>query len=229
MPERKAPEYERDIRDLLCTLDEKGIAAGPGAGRLLRELGETVCRWNKRVNLISRKDIHRLVSYHFCDAASLLAVFDPRSPLEMLDVGGSNGLPGLVLGAISPTFRVTVCDSHTKRAGFLAEACDLFRGRATYLIGRVDDAAFRAQNAGKFDLVVARAVTRLRLLLKWCLPLVRPGGFIVAYKGSRCIEEARQAEPYLWAHGANLLMVIASPFAGLCNPLRQFAIVGRAP
>ena len=56
----------------------------------------------------------------------------------------------------------------------------------------------------------------------------RAGGFIAAYKGSRCKEEVRQAEAYLWAHGANLVMVLGSPLAAKCNPLRQFAIVGKS-
>jgi 16S rRNA (guanine527-N7)-methyltransferase len=152
-------------------------------------------------------------------------VIQPGVAVGLLDVGGSNALPGLVLSAISPRIAVTVCDSRRKREGFLKEACDLLGGKASYVVDRVDSDTFRERNSERFDLIVARAVTRLRLLVKWCLPLVKPGGIIAAYKGSRCAEEVRQAERYLWSHGANLVMVLGSPFAANCNPFRQFAVV----
>ena len=107
------------------------------------------------------------------------------------------------------------------------EACAGLEDAASHVIARVDSESYRTSNAGRFDLIVARAVTRLRLLLKWCLPLLRPGGYIAAYKGSRSAEEVRQAEGYLWTHGANLVMVLGSPFADKCNPMRRFAIVGK--
>ena len=83
------------------------------------------------------------------------------------------------------------------------------------------------QHREAFDLIVARAVTTLRSLYKGCMPLLRPGGRIVAYKGSRCLEEVRQAEAWLLKRGGDRLVVIDSPWAKECNPLRMFAIAGK--
>lgn len=228
MSKRKTGMLRGEVGAMIDLLDRSGLALRGEAPVTLTRLGELIHEWNKRVNLISRKDIARLVSYHFCDSASLLPIIEPEVPIRLLDVGGSNGLPGLVLAALSPNIEVTVCDSRRKHRGFMDEACEALEGRATYVMGRVDDASFLEAYAGKFDLIVARAVTRLRLLVKWCLPLIRAGGFIAAYKGSRCTEEVRQAEAYLWTHGAGLVMVLGSPYATKCNPLRQFAIVGKS-
>ncbi|MGD8628659.1 MAG: class I SAM-dependent methyltransferase, partial [bacterium] len=68
--------------------------------------------------------------------------------------------------------------------------------------------------------------TKLKQLLKWCLPLLAPGGRLVAYKGSRCLEEIKQAEKYFWSHSGRYVIVAGSPWAEQCNPLRLFTISG---
>jgi 16S rRNA (guanine527-N7)-methyltransferase len=214
-----------EVEAVLEAVGGQDVRLSPEACDMMIDLSKTIRSWNEKVNLISRKDISRLVTYHFCDAVSLLPILRPEAAIEVLDVGGSNGLPGLVLAAASPFLRVTICDSRGNREGFLMEACAVLKGRAAYSIDRVDGDAFRRVNPGRFDLVVARAVTRLDLLLKWCLPLIRTGGVIAAYKGSRCMDEVKRAEGYLWAHGVRLVMVVGSPFASYCNPFRQFAIM----
>jgi 16S rRNA (guanine527-N7)-methyltransferase len=228
MNKRMASITRGEVGGLVDLVVRSGISVRHDAGESLVRLAGLIHEWNERVNLVSRKDIARLVSYHFCDAASLLPIIVPEISIRVLDVGGSNGLPGLVLAALSPNIEVKVCDARRKRRGFMEEACAALGDRASHMIDRVDSDSFRATYAGHFDLIVARAVTRLKLLLRWCLPLLRPGGFIAAYKGSRCAEEVRQADTYLWAHGVDLVMVLGSPFASNCNPLRQFAIVGKS-
>jgi 16S rRNA (guanine527-N7)-methyltransferase len=233
-------------------MHKSGEVIREDAGERLLMLADAICRWNTAVNLVSRKDIGRLVSYHFCDSASLLPLLGPRKSIEVLDVGGSNGLPGLILAALSPYVRVTICDSQRKRRAFLEEICKRMSGNAgdgqvldevrsgsgvrearevrgasdaAFEIDRVDSAGFQARHAGAFDLIVARAVMRLKQLLRWCMPVLKPGGTLVAYKGSRCVEEVKHAEEYLFAHGGRLVGVTASPLADQCNPLRLFAIV----
>ena len=225
MAEREDDQLERDVEAVLDAIGGQGLELSPEAHATMVALGKTIRFWNRKVNLISRKDIARLVTYHFCDSVSLLPILRPETGLSMLDVGGSNGLPGLVLTAACPLLQVTICDSRRKREGFLREACALLKGRASYSIDRVDGEAFRRRNAGKFDLIVARAVTRLELLLKWCLPLTRVGGVIAAYKGSRCMDEVTRAEAYMWAHGVRVVTALGSPLASNCNHFRQFAIM----
>lgn len=218
---------EGDIAQLVDRLGKDRVEVKAGAVGLLEGLSRLIQRWNKAVNLVSRKDIERLVSYHFCDSASVLPLLRPDRSIEVLDVGGSNGLPGLVLFAASPHVTLTICDSKLKRQAFMEEACREMGQGASYQVGRVDSEAFQSERAGHFDLIVARAVTRLHTLLKWCIPLLKPGGRIVAYKGSRCLEEVKQAEKVLLGCGGSLLAVIGSPWADLCNPLRLFAIAGK--
>jgi 16S rRNA (guanine(527)-N(7))-methyltransferase RsmG len=221
-------DLEGDVTKLVEMVRATSGAGDAAAGQRLVRLARTILRWNKAINLISRKDIARLVTYHFCDSASVLPLLgspirDGR-PIHVLDVGGSNGLPGLVLGALVPSMRVVVCDSRQKRRGFLEEAC---LENAVFQMGRVDSPELRARWAASFDLIVARAVTRFRLLVRWAMPLLKPGGRLVAYKGSRCTEEVDQAGAYLFDHGGRMAAVVASPWARFCNQLRIFAIAER--
>jgi 16S rRNA (guanine527-N7)-methyltransferase len=217
---------EARIELMLDLLRKSGIDPRPEARSHLIGLSEHIHHWNKMLNLVSRKDIGRLETYHFCDSASVLPLLGIQKPVRLLDVGGSNGMPGLVLAAISPHLTTHICDSRRKFAGFLETACGILEGEATYELDRVDSQAYLDRHREGFDLIVARAVTKLRHLLKWCLPLLAPRGRLVAYKGSRCLEEVGQAEKYFWRHGGRTLIVARSPWAEHCNPLRVFTIAG---
>jgi 16S rRNA (guanine527-N7)-methyltransferase len=228
MASEGVPGFEPDIGRLIDLVGVCGLAVRPTAGRTLGVLTGLIERWNKSVNLVSRRDIGRLVSYHFCDSASLLPLLKPDRDLAVLDIGGSNGLPGMVLAALSPHMHLTVCDSRSKRRAFLDEARAELDIGVTYEIERADSPGFIGRHSEGFDLIVARAVTRLRQLIRWCLPLLKPGGCLAAYKGSRCLEEAGQAEGTLIKYGGKLLMVLGSPWATECNPYRIFAVAVKA-
>ena len=226
-------EVEGDLTHLLNQLGAVRDVAD-GASERLRALAEAIIRWNDSINLVSRKDIARLVSYHFCDSASVIPLVRRWNGAEVLDVGGSNGLPGLVLAALMPDVRVLVCDSKKRRLPFLEEVCGL-DGRelpivpnAGFEIARIDAEEFQAKYRGFFDVVVARAVTRMRLLAAWCMPLLKEtGGRLVAYKGSRSIEEVNQAESSIFEHGGRMAAIVTSPWHQFCNPLRLFVITER--
>ncbi|MFC1799509.1 16S rRNA (guanine(527)-N(7))-methyltransferase RsmG [Candidatus Eisenbacteria bacterium] len=217
---------EDEIEVLLDLLRKSGIDPRPEAKLHLAGLSKHINHWNNMLNLVSKKDIGRLETYHFCDSASVLPLLGLQNPVRLLDVGGSNGLPGLVLAATSPHVRTHICEPRHKFEGFLEAACGSLAGEATYELDRVDSPDFLDRHRGSFDLIAARAVTRFKNLLKWCLPLLAPGGRLVAYKGSRCLEEVGQAEKYFWSHGGRHIVVAGSPWAKRCNPLRLFTIAG---
>ncbi len=210
---------------MLQWLSEAGIAVKEDANKRLNDLAALIEEWNNRINLISRKDIDRLVDYHFGDSLSLLPILQPEGKLKALDIGGSNGLPGIVIGAVTDTLEITVCDLKHKREAFMKDACEIAGENTRFLPARADEDGFRIEHTGRFDLVVARAVGALPQLLKWSIPLLRDGGLLVAYKGSRLANEVGRVEKLLPRAGVDLLLVIGSPWAGWCNPLRKFAIV----
>jgi len=216
--------FDREVLELLDILGNSGIEIRDGAAGRLSALAGLITRWNKAINLISRKDIGRLVSYHFADSLSLLPIIRPQRGMRVLDIGGSNGLPGLAMSSVYPDINLLICDGRSKRAAFLEEACEAAGPGNGFEVGRIDDPGFVSRHAESFDLILARAVTGLGLLLRWCLPLLEPGGVLVAYKGTRCRGEVRAARRYFFSHGGAVISVMGSPLGERYNPLRKFAI-----
>jgi 16S rRNA (guanine527-N7)-methyltransferase len=85
---------------------------------------------------------------------------------------------------------------------FLAECLDrLDLPNVTVLRGRAEEDPVRRQLGGA-DVVTARAVAPLERLAGWCLPLLRPGGLLLAMKGSTAAAELAAARPLAGAADA---------------------------
>ena len=122
---------------------------------------------------------------HALDALAFLAMVPGSRRAgsgSLLDVGTGGGLPGIPLLLLLPGWRGVLLDATRKKAdavqGFL-DALDL-ADRAETAWGRVEDPACMPGRV--FDLVVARAVKAMPLLIGWCAPRVAPGGMLVVSK-----------------------------------------------
>jgi len=73
--------------------------------------------------------------------------------------------------------------------------------------GRAEELGRRPGWAGSFDVAVARAVARLDVLVRWCMPLVKPNGCLLAMKGPDVEEELAAAERALRAARARVVRV----------------------
>lgn len=112
------------------------------------------------------------------------------SGVRVLDIGSGAGLPGIPLQIAFPDASVTMLESLTKRCIFLQQVVDTLRlANAAVLDGRAEyfgrDTAYRE----RFDLVVARAVAPMPVLLEYALPFLRVGGHLAATKGSATLRE----------------------------------------
>lgn len=158
---------------------------------------ELLTEWNQKINLTAITEYKEVVEKHFIDSALLMRCekFRERKGKRVLDVGTGAGFPGMVLAILCPETSFVLIDSLRKRVDFLElvietlqlENVQVFHGRAEDF-GRNED--FR----NRFDFVVSRAVAELPLLLEYCIPFVRAGGYFVSYKGRRYDEEIESAE-----------------------------------
>ena len=114
------------------------------------------------------------------------------------DVGSGAGLPGLALALARPDLSMLLVEPLERRAAFLQEAVELLG------LGQVRVTRKRAEEIDPLvaDVVTARAVAPLGKLAGWCLPLVRPGGTLLALKGARAAAELAAAESVLRRTGA---------------------------
>jgi 16S rRNA (guanine527-N7)-methyltransferase len=138
--------------------------------------------------LIGPREAPRLWERHLLNCAGVAELFEPGT--TVLDLGSGAGLPGIVLAAARPDLTVVLVEPLLRRATFLTEAVAALglpgvlvrRARAEELVGKV-----------LVDAVTARAVAPLDRLAGWALPLLHPGGRLVALKGERADAELATA------------------------------------
>ena len=142
--------------------------------------------------LIGPAEADRIWERHLLNCAAIAHLLPVRCSL--VDVGSGGGLPGMVLAMLLPHARVTLLEPLARRVDFLDEAvaelgltnADVVRARAEDLAGQMSA-----------DVVTARAVAPLDKLAVLAVGLVRPGGRVLAIKGSSAESELAKAGPVL--------------------------------
>lgn len=148
---------------------------------------------NRTMNLTRIDDRASAEVLHVGDALTLLR-FLPKEHCRLGDVGSGGGVPGIPLAIVRPDAQVFLIESTKKKAAFLERtACELHLANVHVLPDRAEDIA-RGQFRESFDIVTARAVGAMNLLVEWCLPLVRKGGKLLAMKGVKIAEELPAAD-----------------------------------
>ncbi len=123
---------------------------------------ELLCKWQEKMNLVSRKSLSDAFSRHFLDSAQLHK-FCCKTEGNILDFGTGAGFPGLVL-AIMGLKKIHLIDSNNKKCFFLKE-----------ILNRTDTKAFvhnsRIENLPyiKPSFIISRALAPTKNLLNLCM------------------------------------------------------------
>ena len=146
--------------------------------------------WNEKFNLTAITDKDEIEEKHFIDSIELIKYFDVKNK-TLLDVGSGAGFPGIPLAIVEPTLKVTLLETTGKRVTFLKEVVQqLGLNNVEVVQGRAEEQKERE----KFDIVTARAVKELNILLELCFYQVKVGGTFIAYKSSGVEEEISNAK-----------------------------------
>ena len=159
------------------------LLAGPGVER----------------GLIGPREVDRLWDRHILNSAAVGELIEPDA--RVLDIGSGAGLPGVPLAIARPDLSVTLVEPMLRRSDFLAEALGILGLDAVVFRARAEDAAARKVLGGA-DVVTSRAVADLLKLARWSLPLLRPGGRMLALKGERAESEVAEHGPAMTRLGA---------------------------
>ena len=145
---------------------------------LLSRFYELVNAANSRFNLTAVTDAECFVTKHYIDSVSSADIFPAGA--KILDLGAGAGLPSVPLAIVRPDIFVTALDATTKKVGFISSSARALKLKnLTATAGRAEE---RGDLFSKFDFVTARAVTSLPALVELALPLLKTGGWLVAYK-----------------------------------------------
>ncbi|MGJ9413983.1 16S rRNA (guanine(527)-N(7))-methyltransferase RsmG [Aeromicrobium sp. CF4.19] len=150
--------------------------------------------------MIGPREVPRLWDRHLINCAVVL----PRVPVgsTVADVGAGAGLPGLVWALARPDLHVTLIEPLLRRTTFLEEvSVQLGMSNVEVLRARAEEVQ------ESYAVVTARAVASLEKLARWCLPLVEPGGVLLALKGRSAQDELEDARRALGRLGATNAVV----------------------
>lgn len=98
---------------------ELGVAASNEQVDQLVAYGELLEKWNGASNLVSRRDIDRLVPRHLLDSLSVLPWVRGE---RLLDLGSGGGLPGMPVAILRRDAEMTLLDRSEKKCRFLSAA-----------------------------------------------------------------------------------------------------------
>ena len=147
---------------------------------------EILLEYNKVMNLTGITIKEEVYLKHFYDSLTIAKVIDLNQYNTLCDVGTGAGFPGLVIKIIYPNLKVTLLDSLNKRLNFLNIVIKELN------LKDIETIHIRAEEYKKqFDIVVARAVAPLNILLEYCIPITKVNGYFIAMKGKN--EEANNA------------------------------------
>lgn len=183
---------------LVAAASELGIALDEIALQRFDEYRDRLVRASRQFNLTTVREPEAIEVRHFLESVALGRLLEEQGLLadgaKVLDIGSGAGFPGLPIEIAYPGLRVTLLESLTKRCVFLQEVVEaLGLSQASVLDGRAEEFGHDQRYREAFDLVVARAVAPLPVLVEYALPFLRLGGFLAATKGSATLRELDDA------------------------------------
>jgi 16S rRNA (guanine527-N7)-methyltransferase len=142
--------------------------------------------------LIGPREVPRLWERHLLNCAVVADLIPEGS--SVADIGSGAGLPGIVLAVRRPDLRVTLIEPLLRRTTFLDLVVErMGLSGVTVHRGRAEEWVRQHPDEEGFDVVTSRAVAPLERLAGWSLPLTRPGGRVLAMKGSSAAAEIEVA------------------------------------
>jgi len=120
--------------------------------------------WNKKINVISRRDVEELYLRHVIHSLSIAKFTSFNDGSEIMDVGTGGGFPGIPLAIIFPRVNFLLVDSIEKKTRIVQNvAKELGLENVSVYNGRAEDVK------RKFDFVICRAVAKTSKLLQWTI------------------------------------------------------------
>lgn len=149
-------------------------------------------QYNQVMDLTNVIEEEQVYERHFYDSVCI-AFNHNFNGLKVCDVGSGAGFPAIPLKIVFPEMDLVIIDSLSKRMNFLKEVIQNLELKNVKIeIARVEDVANQYRES--FDIVTARAVARLNVLLELCTPLTKEKGLFIALKGKQGPIELKESQ-----------------------------------
>lgn len=150
--------------------------------------------------LIGPREVDRIWERHLLNCAAVGELLAGGE--RVIDLGSGAGLPGVPLAIARPDLRIVLVEPLLRRSEFLDEVTTELALDVEVVRGRAEEPGIRNAFGGS-DAVVSRAVASLDKLARWSLPLLRPGGRMLAMKGERAPAELAEHRHVMIGLGAD--------------------------
>jgi 16S rRNA (guanine527-N7)-methyltransferase len=147
------------------------------------------------------------VDVHIADSLVALELDAVRSARRIADLGSGGGFPGLVLAVALPEARVALVESVARKCAFIGRAAESLGLRNVEVVGSRAEAW--PAGLGAHDLVTARALASLPVLVEYAAPLLEVGRHLVAWKGR--VEPGEIADGAAAAEALGMSEPVATP------------------
>ncbi len=200
-----------------------GVAILPEQEKLFAGHIEALLAWNSTTNLTAITEPEEVAVKHVLD--SIVPVRRIPDSSRVLDIGSGGGFPGIPLKIMNPSLTMTLVDAVRKKANFLKYVI-----RTLGLPGieahhvRAEDMAGNPLFETGFDVITCRALASLDVFAGLALPLLRPGGVLIALKGRLEPEETEALER---SSGNSLSMEVERYILPVFNAERAIVRISR--
>ncbi|BCR35315.1 16S rRNA (guanine(527)-N(7))-methyltransferase RsmG [Mariniplasma anaerobium] len=168
---------------------------------------EFLIEYNQITNLTRITDREEVFYKHFYDSLTLVKSIDMTNVRNLCDMGAGAGFPSIPLKILFPNLKITIIDSLGKRITFLKQLLKKLQITDVSIVyDRIEN--FALSNSEIFDVVTARALGKLPLILELGLPMTKIDGCFVAYKSSQYIDEVDQSKQALKILGGQILNIV---------------------
>lgn len=161
---------------------------------------------NSKLNLISKNDEKFLYEKHIYDSVSIKLFFEKYNieTADLLDIGCGGGFPCIPIAIEFPRINVIGVDSIRKKVNAL------YNIKQTLNLQNFEAICDRVENikGKKYDIITSRAVADLSKICEYALPLLKQGGYFVAYKSRKTPEEIEGAKEVLAKYNTKIVDII---------------------
>lgn len=172
-----------------------GIELPEEAEKDFSKYSDLLLSYNKVMNLTAITEEREIEIKHFLDSLTPLKTGLIKNRIKIADVGTGAGFPGLPLKIARRDLSLTMIDSLEKRVNFLKTVCcELSLDNTVCIHKRAEEAGQDKVLRESFDVVVSRAVAPLCVILEYCLPLTKVGGYVLLLKGPSVYSDIQGAK-----------------------------------
>lgn len=181
----------------------------PDRMKILSDFLESMLEINQTLNLTRITSPEEVRIKHVLDSAESFPILEKlaegKTPCKVMDIGSGCGFPGAAIAAAFPSWQVTLMDATAKKVQALGQCAQNSGLPVNLLIGRAEDLGREMDMREVWDIVTARAVADLPVLLEYALPFLKVGGSLVNWMSEEQMKNVDKSE--------NALKILAGKIA----------------